>query len=168
MKGFLDNLNPSEYVRIYVDGKKEGNPRATTQRLKKLIAKSAVSSNDTEVYGAILLIVELKLQRAYSSVVLNGLVDELIKAVHDNAIIKPENYARYRVFVNDYSQKVHDQIMDFAKTGKSEPELMQDNHFFRLAESYYIFKQLKQDLLEVYYHHYPNKRPKTSNEQRVE
>lgn len=168
MKGFFGKTNPSQYVDKYVIGKKNKDRQATTESLKKMLFECALSPIDTDVYGSMLVIAELKLKRAYSSTFLSNLTKEYVKVVHNYAMINKDNYNRYAYFVTDYEDKLRAQVANFKKTGKSEPELMEDNYYARLVESMFIMKTLKDDLREVYYHYCPNERPKKDNNERVE
>lgn len=167
MEGFLGNRNPSQYVDKYIVGRKKDDLQATTQQLKKTLFECALSPKDTNVFGAIMVIAELKLKRAYSSTFLTKLTKEFVKVIHDYAMINKSNYNRYCIFVTNYEKKMRKQINEQKSTGKSEPELMEDDYYYRLVESMYVLQILKEDLREVYYHHCPNDRPKQTGE-RVE
>lgn len=163
MKGFFKKTNPSDYVNSYIEDKKKRSPNSNTQTLKKFLFECVVSPIDTDVYGAILVLTELKLKRAYSSTFINNLTKQVIKVIHDKASESPANYNRYSIFTTKYEQNLFKELNKQLAKGKIEAELMQDDYYFRLIESLDIMSKLKEDLREVYYHHCPNKRPKSNN-----
>lgn len=158
MEGYFKKQNPSEFVDNYIENRKKR--ATTTEELKTFLAKCAVSSVDTDIYGAILILAELKLKRVYSSTFVDKLTKNFIKIVHDKAIKSTKNYNRYYNFFAKYENRLYDELDKFRASGKSEPELMQDDFYFRLIESIGIMNVLKEDLREVAYTLCPSKRPK--------
>lgn len=167
MRGYFEQLNPSDYVRKYLEGKRKRDPKFTTERLKQWLYECAVSDIDTDVYGSILLLIELKTKRVYSTVYVDRLIQNQIKTIHRKAMISPEKYNRYAIFLRKHLAKVSAQIEFINKsTDKPVQELMQNDTYYKLVESYHILTLIRDDIKEVFYYHCPEKRPKENVEEK--
>lgn len=165
MKGFFEKQNPSDYVKRYLEGKKNKDPKYTTENLKKVLFECATSDIDTDIYGSILILIELKMKRVYSTAFVDKLTKQYIKVIFSRAMLNPNHYNRYALFLRKYLSKIDAQIEYFNEhTGKVEQELMQSNHYYKLVESYNILKRIRVNIKEAYYHHCPEARPENTDE----